>query len=386
MKLTNISLKGFIPIPILVIIISLWIAKYAFSGLAFDSYNIVGQAFESNTFSSTTIVQIIFYPIFIITEKSILLSILLIVFLASLAFNNYYHSITQHRNFAFSATYISDLCIFMPAYFIYLILPGKEQIACLCICIIYSFSAKNSVKFGIFNILILASAISLLILVRPVAVFLVPFLILSNLQLNSNCNSFTGTNNKILLYPTKFNRSRLLLFVVTCCIAIYPFLEFTALCDSVRQIVFQTSYEIGNTSTGLINSKSLGDSSSIQLEQFIPPLLVSMLAGAPLFFSQSLSILTFFLSSLFILTNILVVYPCMTNYFLSSLKNGYSLLEISLVYLMSALALFLSSVALVFNTGTGLRYYLTFFFVHWVSLVLFKRKYIFNKVMSNVPP
>ena len=155
----------------------------------------------------------------------------------------------------------------------------------------------------------------------------------------------------------------MILIVITFALVLFTINKQQNIISSIEQIIFQSSYEYGNTSTGIIASRF----DIIDFSQIFPYILQSVFFGIPIGLTTQYSLKTMILVGLYAFSNIIsayYIYFCIQKLYFKRLFF-LNLIIFSLVFI----SFFISSSAFLVNTGTAFRYYSSFFSLMWLSFI-----------------
>lgn len=369
-------LKG--KIYLLFIVICAFVLAYCYylSGLTFDTNTLLSSEIYFNF--STNVLPILAYKLFrLLANDNADVVVLIVTLLASTMLFKLISLLPQSKLQPGVRLYLSDVTIFFPLYIVYVLLPSKEQVCAVLLSLIYMLVlSSKSYYFSIRRYLLVATFCAVIAFTRPASLLLAPLIILSLFTLRSylvlqNPGVYRGR-----FISSKITFTGLTFFVATLVFTVILGLNTAKLSSGVQQIIFQTSYEIGSTSTQLLDSKLLASSSEVSVIDMSSSILQSFLFGAPYFSEAVISTQTIIISAAYIFSNILVVVPNIVLVLKKSYLYKINLSVIFVVLCISILSWLIFSIGLAFNSGTGIRYYLIFFFANWLNFAVARRLFI----------
>ena len=369
----QIYFKGKIHLQILLICSYIYSVYYYLTGFVFDTRNLLSG--EIAPYYSTNLLPILIYkPFMMLTGGSINISVLISIFFSSIIFFKALSSCVQVNPEQPLRLYLSDFILFFPLFIIYIILPSKEQVYAISLSLIYSLvlnRKRTSLVPGKYLQIALLSGICLC--VRPASVLLVPFVTISLFTLRNPVLS-RSSRECFRINTFRFTRNSLRALLLIALVLLFLALNLQNLLDSMKQIIFQSSYEIGSTSTQLLNSKALGSASEIQIFDMLGYVFQSILFGAPFFSDATISIQIHIIAFAYVIANIFVVIPNIKHVVQTAIHNKINIAIIISALLLIFMSWFLFSLGLAFNSGTGLRYYSVFFFTSWINYAIARRQ------------
>lgn len=344
------------------------------SGQAFDSITLLTQPLEF-TLSSTSISSLFYLPLRIFNIFDPSLSCIISLVLSSLFAIDWCKRYLKFIQCGLLGR-LTSYSFFLPFIYIYLILPSKEQVFAVTYVFLFTKltfatpSAKTLQKL-LFYFTILA-LLSILLLCRPFSVLLLPLTFLLSSVLNS---IIIGNHRFHLSHAFPIGRIKIVVFRATKVryIAFVLFFIFLLLLlafrdsvyDSIQQILFQTAYETGTTSSRLLESRGMS-AKDIIVWDLVKPWFIAVLTGYPYFFSDVLSIGPILISIAYSFSLYFVLLPSAYIFVSLLLRSGYTLPGVLFVLAPAILAFIVCTVALTVNSGTGIRYFGNFFFVVWL--------------------
>tara|TARA_Y100001968_G_scaffold260234_1_gene247767 strand:- start:3755 stop:4888 length:1134 start_codon:yes stop_codon:yes gene_type:complete len=340
---------------------------FLFSGLAFDSIKYLSQSGlggspgswnyfgnQNSIFDRTNITFLFIYPFSLL---GVHIGGTLYILIASYLLMSVYRFVYSFRRNTKSE--LQDLFILFPYYIAYILLPGKESIVffglilIFYLCDIFNQSiALNEIKFSTNKTLILIVTILITCLIRPPLILLLaPGILIS----------FPFIRKNILNYVRqKINVSS---FIIISLIVGALFIGLTTLLfnpsyysEAIIGITKMSTFDKGTLSTNIINYQFLNN-----IELIIQLTLSTFLFGFPMIPYTTENILSIILGSYYGITNIYL-------YFIIFRKTKFSK-DISIIaslFIPILIGGYILSIALSFNTGTGLRYSLPYIEILWL--------------------
>ena len=283
---------------------------------------------------------------------------------------------------------IEDFFIFIPYYYQAILLPGKESIIFFLIFYIYLYlyrldnSIKNEIKINNKHLIYLILSISIVIIIRPPILFMLPASILfafPNLSdLFSNIKIKFSFNIKKLI---------ILIIIILFIFSLIIILLFSqeVIVEAVIGILRSLVYDLGNTTTGSYDYYAIKDN----LDKFIPMTLSSFVFGFPVFPELTSNKLSIIIGSAHFFSTIYFYSILLKNSFLNKIKNiridkilykkfylNFNATFINIVvFTLFLIGGYILSIGLTINTGSGMRYAFPYVQILWLTTVYSKILY-----------
>ena len=377
-----------------ILIGSIFVLYIFLSGKTFDAINYLnlrdGSEIIKLSTDRTELTFLLLYPFSLFGVK--LGGLLYISFFSFLLINIFQRlQLIKIESGSYKNLYsLEDFFIFIPYFYQAILLPGKESIIFFLIFYIYlnlyrlNNSIKNRIKINNKLFIYLILSISIVIIIRPPILFMLPASIL-----------FAFPNLSDLFSNIKFKfRFNIKKFIILNMIIIFTILSISILIfsrdlirDAAIGILKALVFDLGSTTTGSYDYYAIEDN----LDKFIPMTLSSFVFGFPVFPELTNNKFSIIIGSTYFFSTIYFYTILLKNSFLNQIKNIridkilYKKLFLNikaicinlLIFTLFLIGGYIFSIGLTINTGSGMRYALPYVQILWLtsvySKILYKR-------------